>query len=80
MFDKSGRLLDGDELKAFKKSKKAADAKVKAAIEASKPEDPTSQNLKDNAKVKAESDAMDVKAEISTFKGDDIKPSKDAAK
>lgn len=68
VFDKSGRLLDDEEATALKKSRKASSVKGAASKE---PEDPTSQDLKDAAKAKAESDALDVKAAGTSSKGDD---------
>lgn len=61
MFDKSGRLLDEEEAAALKKSQKASSVK-KGAVVSNEPEDPTSQDLRDAAKAKMESDALDVKA------------------
>jgi hypothetical protein len=67
--DKSGSgLLNEQEISAvLNKSKKASSAKGAASKE---PEDPTSQELRDAAKAKKESDAMDVKAAGSGSKGD----------
>lgn len=61
VFDKSGRLLDEEEAAALKKSQKASSVK-KGAVVSNEPEDPTSQDLRDAAKAKMESDALDVKA------------------